>query len=197
MAIKHFTLTGLFEKLCLGSTKMLKSGSSQVKAMAIDIISQFLMRRPQIKKEEAGALDQDNPRISRIENEQWNKLTDAEKLAQEKCFIQYFRVMSSDSDDLRLKAVQQLSLIASENAHNFDILLQRIKDKNFLVRQEMMHLFSRCKIYISRLGKEETFQLITYCMQTRDESKPKSPRNEIVVHRLSKSADMVQGRRFE
>lgn len=171
LAIKQFTMKTIFEKLCIGCTKMLKARSSQIQAIAIDLVSRFLMRRPQNSMVEGSKLEEELPVLSRIENEQEQNLTEAEKLAREKCFTQYFRVMSSESDDLRLKSVQQLSLISSENIHNFDILMQRVKDKSFIVRQEMVNLFTRCKIYISRLRDEEIFQLITYCMQTRDESR--------------------------
>ena len=158
----------LNEALYCGIVKMFKTGNSQIKSAALELVSKFIMGKNTDGGEKKENFEEDFSSLKRIKEEGEDGEPDKEVKLRTSCLFYYYKVMATDTDEMRLKAVTSLAVVANDPDQNLSLLVERLKDSNFGIRVEMIKQLKSYKIYFSKLTNEDIFQIVTYCIQTRD-----------------------------
>ena len=185
---KFFDVKLLDEALYSGIDKMFKHGNTALKLLALNLVNKFIFDKDVDPGKEHSAIDIEFSSIKREDSE-----GDSSKLAElkKKCLFHFYKAMSTESQDIRLKAIEKVSIEPSNTDQNYSILIERLRDQDFGVRLEMIRKLKESKVHFSRLGAEDIYQAMSYCMVTRDTGGLCSPRREGRVRGVYPPADLA------
>ena len=162
---KNFDLQLLNEALFGGIDKMFKNGAANIKLTAVDLVSKFVIDRDSDPANTDGIIDIDFPSIKREDSE--HEVSKAQELRR-RCLFHFYKAMSVENVDVRLKAIDRLTIETSNPEQNYSLLIERLRDQDFAIRIAMIRKLRACRVHFLKLSREEICQAITYCMITRD-----------------------------
>lgn len=166
---KNFELNVLNEALFSGIDKMFKHGISGLKLIAIDLVNKFIFDREYDPNQNKTSIDIEFSSIKNDDNEgESSKVIELRK----RCLFHFYKAMSAETTDIRLKAIEKLSIEPNNPDQNFGILIERLRDQDFRVRIAMIRKLKACRVTFIQLTGEEVYQAVTYCMITRDNGRP-------------------------
>lgn len=160
-----FSLKTLNEALYAGLDKMFKNNLPNKKLLALDMVQKFVMDVDQDPGTRNNTIDIEFPTVKREESS-----SDASKADEmrKKCLSHFYKAMSTETLEIRLKAIDKLVIEPSNPEQNFSLLIERLKDQEMVVRIAMIKKLRASRVTFIQLTSEEIYQALTYCMITRD-----------------------------